>query len=414
VKALRPLLIASMFALATTASAQTTAPDWKFEFHGFVSASLCSQNQVFVNAQCQGLLVAAPTPANEMGGATITHSGNAFIGDIRQSRFAFAISGPKAFGGAQPRGYFEFDLFGMLPTSSYNWGQPIPRIRVAIAELNWGAGVLQFGQQNQLVVTQIPTSLSHIANPITYQAGTIGWRNPGVRGAYTFALDGLKLELAAEVVKNSWADAPGGTNLTYVTPAQMSLADGAPMIQARLKADGKMGDLAYTLYAVYVHHSIDLNGIADTQALPAAAAGKTSIAGNVFEAGGKVGYGAWGFISGNYYSGSATGNMLGSMVAFGDIADKGYWIHGNFNPIKELGLYLTYGANTPDKADMRLWGGNTVRLANTMYGGMLKYQDGGYALGVEYWTNQTRWADSATASMDTRAYQIIGTAAYFF
>ena len=64
--------------------------------------------------------------------------------------------------------------------------------------------------------------------------------------------------------------------------------------------------------------------------------------------------------------------------------------------------------------DTRAWGGNGARLENTLMGGMLKYQDGGYALGVEYWANKTTWSTSATTDSKTDAMQVIATAAYFF
>ena len=102
------------------------------------------------------------------------------------------------------------------------------------------------------------------------------------------------------------------------------------------------------------------------------------------------------------------------MLVFGDVKDTGYWVQlaGNFT--KELSLNIAYGADAPDKADTRVWGGNAARLENTLMGGMLKYQDGGYALGVEYWQNKTTWSTSATTDYKTDAMQVIATAAYFF
>ena len=75
---------------------------------------------------------------------------------------------------------------------------------------------------------------------------------------------------------------------------------------------------------------------------------------------------------------------------------------------------VAYGADAPNKVDTRLWGGNAARLANTLLGGMVKYQDGGYALGLEYWQNTTTWSTSATTQYDTDAMQVLVTAAYFF
>jgi hypothetical protein len=73
-----------------------------------------------------------------------------------------------------------------------------------------------------------------------------------------------------------------------------------------------------------------------------------------------------------------------------------------------------YGADAPDKADIRRWGGNTARLGNTSMGGMFKYQDGGYALGLEYYALKTDWSTSATTSVKTDGQQVLLTGAYFF
>ena len=68
----------------------------------------------------------------------------------------------------------------------------------------------------------------------------------------------------------------------------------------------------------------------------------------------------------------------------------------------------------PDKADVRAWGGNLARLANTMYGGMIKYQDGGYALALEGYQLDTTYSTSATTDTSSKALQVLATAAYFF
>jgi hypothetical protein len=232
----------------------------------------------------------------------------------------------------------------------------------------------------------------------------------------------MKLDLAIEAVKNKWSNEAANAGVgNATTPAGIGLgeASGLPMFQARAMLNGKAGDLAFMGYLVGVYHSVDLNGFGDGQALPAWANGKTSIDGNVFEVGGRLTY-APVALSFNFYTGEATGAMLGSLLQFGDVKDTGYWVQlaGNFT--KELSLNVVYGAATPDKADIRrvalgsVPSSGTPRLANTVLGGMLKYQDGGYALGVEFWQNTTTWALTPTTDTDTSAMQVIATAAYFF
>jgi hypothetical protein len=420
---LRSLMSATLLALAFAAPSAQAADEnpWKFEFHGFVSASMYYQDQTYTNGQGQGLLYAAPTPGNSApctaaacpAPASATASGSILSGDVRNSRMSFSMAGPKVFdGAAQPRAYLEFDFFGVTSAGAFGAEQPHPRLRVGFAELKFGNSNLTFGQQNQLVVVQIPGSLSHIANPVTYGAGTIGWRTPGVRFTQTIPIDSMKLELAAEAVANKWSN--GSTSLA-TSPAGVGFGEssGMPMFQGRAKLDGKAGDFTYMAYLVGVYHKVDLNGFGDNQALPGWAAGKTSISGNVFEVGGRFAYSIVN-LSFNYYMGNATGNMLGSQLQFGDVADTGYWVNLGGNFTKELSLNVAYGANTPDAADMRRVGGNAVRLENTVMGGMLKYQDGGYALGLEYWQNKSTYSTGAATKADTDAKQVLVTANYYF
>jgi hypothetical protein len=424
VKTLRPLLFGSLIALALAAplarAADETPSPWKFEFHGFVTASVYTQDQVFAGGQGQGLLYAAPTPANMAippagtnTAASPKKTDRIYSGDIRNSRFSFSMAGPKVFdGAAQPRAYMEFDLFGPYNAGAYGTEQQIPRIRVAYAELKFGASNLQIGQQNQLVVPQIPTSISHIANPVTYGAGTIGWRTPGVRFSHTLDF-GDKLELAAEAVKNKWSNDANAGN----TPAGIGQgeASGMPMFQARAKLDGKGGDFAYSAYLVGVYHEVDLSGFGGVLTPPTVRGALVkSFAGTVIEVGGKATWNNMVTLALNYYTGNGTANMLGSQLAFGDIKDTGYWamLSGNFT--KEMSLMLVYGANTPDKADMRAWNGNSTRLATTTMGGMFKYQDGGYALGLEAYQLQSDYSLTATTQTQTKGTQALLTGAYFF
>jgi hypothetical protein len=429
------MLIALALAAPSVRAADETPNPWKFEFHGFVTASMYYQNEVFVNAQGQGLLLAAPTPSNRApcdptggfrcagpapqaatgGGGSAISQGSDISGDVRNSRFSFSMAGPKVFdGAAQPRAYLEFDFFGPNGGGTYATEQQIPRLRVGYAELKFGNSNLQVGQQNQLVVPQIPASISHIANPMTYGAGTIGWRTPGLRFTHLVPIDDMKLELAVEVVKNKWNNEiqNQGTGVPQ-GPAVIGFGEaGLPMFQARAKLDGKAGDLTYMAYLVGVYHSAHVTGFGDSYTQPTWTT-KKDITGYVAELGGKFTYQPV-FLAFNVYTGKTTGNMLGSMVYFGDIKDMGYWANLGVNFTKEIQLSAVYGANTPDKADVRRVAGNTARLASNVMGGMLKYQDGGYALGVEGYQVTTTYSSTATTTVDSAAVQVIATAAYLF
>jgi hypothetical protein len=436
---LRSLMSATLLALALVApaarAAEETPNPWKFEFHGFVTASMYYQDQVYSNGQGQGLLYAAPSPANsapcivtpastctQVPGtpatnvvASATKSAGLISGDIRNSRFAFSMAGPKVFTDAQPRAYLEFDFFGQAGAGAFGTEQPLPRLRVGYAELKMGGTNIQVGQQNQLVVVQIPGSLSHIANPVTYGAGTIGWRTPGIRITQMIPIDDVKLELAVEAVKNKWSNEALGAGVgTTQTTALIGYGESSmmPMFQARAKVDGKVGDFAYMAYLVGVYGKIDMNGFGDGYALPAWTTSK-SIDQNVVEVGGKLTFSPVS-LSGQFYTGKNTANMLGGQLVFGDVKDTGYWVQLAGNITKELSVNVAYGNDKPDAADLRRVGGNSARLDNTLMGGMIKYQDGGYALGVEYWTNSSTYSTGAATDHGTDAMQVIATAAYFF
>jgi hypothetical protein len=427
VKTLR-MLSAAVALLLSASAARAQAPTenpFKFEFHGWVTGSLYYQDQAFASAQGQGLLLGAPSVANETGGAVAPASGSVFSGDIRNSRFSFGVTGPAVAGGT-PRGYLELDLFGPFNSGAFGTDQAIPRIRVAIAELKLGSTVIQVGQQNQLIVPQIPASIAHIANPLPFGAGLLGWRTPGVRVLHTLPFGPAKLELAAEVVKNKWNDtaqAIGGQN----DPRLFSLgeASGLPMVQGRVKADGKMGDITYSAYLVGMWHQISLKGFGDNcttlpptgppanacQPLPASVAGDDTLSGYSAELGGRVVFAPL-TVAANVYVGKANGNVLGSIVQFGDIADLGGWANVGFNVTKEFSIWGLYGFGRPDEDDVREWG--QTRLANDVYGAMIRYAASGYQVGVEGYQMRTKYSTGATTDTTNDALQVIGSVGYFF
>ena len=61
-----------------------------------------------------------------------------------------------------------------------------------------------------LTIGTIPQSLRGIAFPMTYTAGTVGWRSPGVWGWHTFG-DDTKFELAWSVQRSQLGQRPGFT-----------------------------------------------------------------------------------------------------------------------------------------------------------------------------------------------------------
>lgn len=452
-KSLRFLITASLLALAlagTNARAADESP-FKFEFHGFVTGSLYMQDQTFLLGQGQGLLMAAPfpgaaapckTPACEAGtfaAGQATKSGTFLSGDIRQSRFIFAMTGPQAFGGT-PKGYFEGDFLGGgglagAPGAAPLFESWIPRMRQAYAEIKWGNTTLQAGQYSaQLLLAQIPVSVAHIANPVTFGAGTIGWRPMGFRVMHVLPMDSFKLELAGEIVHSKWNDPGPAINTTTGAvgntnnPAGVGAgsASGMPQVGGRLKAEGKSGSLDWMGYLAGSYESINLKGFGETApngvTLQDGVTTKTSIGSWAGEVGGKVTFLPV-TLAVNYYTGKATGPMAGSMLQFGDVADSGYWAQAGFFATKEFSIWGIYGASASNKNDLRLWVANnaanpTLRSDNQMFGGMLQYRDAGYALAAEYYSYNTKYLLGTFAApagdKSITGYQAVLSAGYFF
>ena len=456
-KALRSLLIASLLAVATTASAQGSP--FKFEFHGFVTGSTYMEDQVFVTGIGQGLMLGAPSPANHLPiqvappGTVTTKSGTFLGGDIRQSRWIFAMSGPQVMGGATPKAYFEGDFFGMTAPGGLGYESAIPRIRQAFAELNWGNTQFQVGQYSaQLLLAQIPASIAHIANPPTFGAGTLGWRPIGLRLIHAIPMDGFKIELAAELAQSKWNDVGqslgaqlGGDNGGAPAPINntpgavpMGWASGMPQVDARVQVIGKSGGFSYQGYVAAYYESVNLKGFGDTNrsGTPAApgvvlqdGTRKTSVSPFVAELGGKFNF-APVTLAFNAYTGKATGPLAGAMLQWGDIKDVGAWGQLGADLTKEFSLWVLYGFSSPDKKDVQNWvnlaGANLtefnsgLRGDNSVIGAMAKYQEGGYALSLEYYGYSTKYLTGNLApgnSIGTKsesAYQVLLTGGYFF
>lgn len=393
------LSAAALLALASPVRAAEESP-FKFEFHGFVVGSMYYQNEVFASGQGQGLTVAAPA---------VELSDSLFSGDVRETRFSFGVTGPSVLGGT-PRGYIEMDFFGTPNNASFAADSALPRLRVAIAELKLGNTVVQVGQQNQLVVPQIPATLGHVGSPVTYGAGSIGWRTPGIRVAHTVPAGSAKVELAAEVVKNKWADPATGNTAANIGAGEA----GLPMVQLRVKADGKAGSVGYSAYVVGVFSRADLAGFNDVATLPAAAGGDSEVDTYVGEVGGRLAVGGL-TLAANAYYGQATGPLIGTIIQFGDIKDIGAWFNAGYNITKELSVWGLYGLARPDEDDVRKWAGDTgSKLKNDLYGGMIRYAKGGYQVGVEAYQYNTTYATGPTTDTETQALQVIGSVGYFF
>lgn len=418
-RTLRSISVISALAVLLSAGAARAADEspFKFEFHGFVTGSMFMQNQVFLGGTGQDNLLAAPTPANEVGGPGFAGSkSDSFLGaDARQSRWIFIMTGPQAFG-ATPRSYFEGDFLGASATAGPGGIENTQaRLRAAFGELKWGTTQLQVGQFSaQLILAQLSASVAHIANPITFGTGTIGGRSVGVRVIHSMPMGDMKLELGAEAFASKFADPVRGG-----TPATVSAGwdSGMPMLGARAKLDGKSGALGYSLYVAGLYESVDLKGYGDTApngiTLPNGTT-KKSLSPYAAEVGGNFLFAPIS-VAFNVYMGKGAGVWAGAINQGGEISDLGYWAQLGLHPTKQIGLFGLFGQNKSDEDDVRLWGGS--RKDNQLIGGIARFSDGGYTLAAEYYQFKTTYLTGGfggTGTAKTDGYQAIVSGHYAF
>jgi hypothetical protein len=440
VKVTRFAPIATLVALALATESTPAAEPGKegvptFEFHGFVVGSLYTQDQTFLTGQGSGILIAAPTPAATlpMPSSTTSKSDTFLGGDVRQTRLILVYNGVEAWG-ARPKAHLEFDLFGNPNSGALGYESANIRLRQAFGELKWGNTTFDAGQHSaQILLAQIPASVAHITNPVPYGAGLLGWRSIGFRAFHAIPLDGAKVELGAEVSHGKWADASGATVFPGNAPNQISLAWAAktPQLVARVKADGKSGRLSWMGWVAGSYESVNLKGFGNTVAPNGVTlqdgSVKKSLASYAATAGGNLTFTPVTLMF-QAYTGRGTGPLAGTMLQFGDIGDIGYWAQLGVFATKQISIWGIYGGSNADKKDLQNWlnptgvalteANTTLRKDNTMYGGMVRFADGGYAVALEGYSYTTKYLlgnlanDGGTKSTD--AYQILLSGGYFF
>jgi hypothetical protein len=434
VRSLRTFTLAALLLSAGAARAADGESPYKFEFHGFVTGSLYMQNQVAGLQSGQGLIFFAPTPgqnapcktaacqAGTFAAGTATKSGTFLGGDVRQSRYVFALSGPAVMAGATPKAYFEGDLFGGSGgaplVESWVW-----RIRAAYAELKWTNFTLQAGQHSaHLAFAMLPDTVAHIANPYTFGAGNFGWRTMGARGFYTVPMGSMKFELAGSVAQGTWGDnnVAGGA-LNTISSA---MATNMPQLEGRARIEGKSGPLAFNIYADALWNTVDLKGFGTVRpngVTLADGSTKTSATVDAFEIGGKLQFTPI-FVAFNAYTGKSLGSIAGALLQQGEIEENAFWVQAGVNLTKEFSLNATYGMDSPKERDVRNWAPVFANAApkkdNKLIAAQAKYLDGGYAFAVEFIRYETTYLNGTlaapTADIKTNMYQVIGTAGYFF
>jgi hypothetical protein len=399
-------------------------PDFVFELHGFVSTTMYFQDANFALGNGQNALWTTYPQGGPAGsGNTYTTDKPMFGADIRQTRLNFSVRGPQVMGGATPKGVVEVDFFGsseVATTGGFSDVSLLPRIRTAYAELKWANTTIQIGQQNMLTIGLIPQSLSHIAFPATYTAGTVGWRQPGLWGWHTFG-DDLKFEFAWSIQKAGWANNQTANSTPPATPSTQTvyggvtagMASGLPAFELRGKVMfGKNWD-----FWVSGHwQQEDFNGPGVTEVKNQWTTRQTVL--------GTVGLrGDMGMLvlQGSAWYGKNAAPLLGNILQFppasylGDIFGYGAWGQIGFNFSKQFSLWGTYGIDHPLYSNIFAAAtatGSTVQyMRNQNYVGMIRFQDGGFAIGMEWLYNRINTVRRA-ATLEGNQISLTGN--YYF
>jgi hypothetical protein len=392
---LRSVIVAVLLVAAGRAAAQDAGP--KFEFHGFVGGSVFSERGGLSSGGGQGAWVATSQTTDK----------DQFGGDVRQTRLNFALTGGQIFDGATPRAFAEIDFFGGNTAGNFGDVSLAPRLRVAYAELKLAktGTMVRAGQDHDLILgIVLPQTVGHVAFPLSYSNGTIGWRRPSVGVYQTIAIPAdMKVEVAASVGRATW-DANPPTGATPSGPAS-----NLPAFQARLKLQGKI----FEAFVAGLYNETDINGAGIGGA-------NTRLKTQAITAGGKVSYmGAT--LMGAGYTGQNLAPLAGNLLQFhslaaltlpggpADIDEVGAWAQLGYNITPTISAWALAGFANPDDQDLAKAG--MTRGRNSTFSGMLRYQSKGYAAGVEYSEFRTKY----TNLTDTvKANQLMLSGMYFF
>lgn len=376
----------------------TTAPGLSVALHGFVSATAFTQDRSFRFGNGQN----AETPIPGSDGRT-----SGF--DIRNTRFWLDITGAKFDDNWSGGGRIEMDFFGGFNgTGAYSRQQPTPRLRQAYIDLdNPSSGSkVRIGQQWDLMfpLDNVPTSLSHLAFPLGFGAGFVGWRFPGVvwMQDLNHGSEGTKWRVDVGAFDGSW-NGPGD-NLNYLSAGN---ADFQPQIEARIRAQGDN----WLAYAAGHYSKVDLRGVDGSAPTPV----KSSLKSTGGEIGGLWKPGPWNFRA-LVYAGKGLGQIFGNLSQFGDIGEVGGFAQAGYNFTKNWSVNAFYAYQKSDRDDVIRWLGNgsTGLLKNRQAALSLQYASGPYQLGVEWLHDKLDSTDAGLARKTTSGNQLSLSALYTF
>ena len=380
----------------------TSAPGISVALHGFIDATAFSQSKSFTYGNGQN----AEYPA--AGGANGSLSGV----DVRNTRFWLDFSGAKFAGDWVGGGRIEMDFFGgNNGTGAYSQQQPIPRLRQAYMDFSnpETGSTVQVGQQWDLMfpLDNLAPSLAHIAFPLGYGTGVVGWRFPGViwMQELNHGSSGPIWRLDLGAFEGSWNGPDGAVNNTnYLTAGNVGFR---PQIEARLHVQDKN----WLAYAVAHYSQVDLRGVGNTAAAPI----QSQVKSVGYEVGGSWKPGPWVFRA-SAYSGRGLGEIFGDLSQFGDIKDTGGYVQAGYNFTPNWSANAFYGMSKPNTSDVIRWMGNgaTGLLENRQTAVNVDYASGAYELGVEWLYGKLDSTTNGNNRIMTEGNQVSVSALYHF
>jgi hypothetical protein len=320
--------------------------------------------------------------------------------DVRNTRIAVhassaAMSGPK-LGGS-----IEIDFFGGYNGSSaFSDEQPLPRLRLAYADLVWSRTSVRIGQAFTPIAGVVPSSPTHVAFPLGFgSAGWIGWRHPGVFVTHQFtggAQGDMKLSGQVGAFRGSWSG-PGN-----VLDAGSAGEAGSPQFEGRLElASG-------TRWSAFVA------GHWDRKDISAAGVDSTSsVDGSAVTVGGRTAVGVF-TVQGGGYVGRAIGQQMGMLTQFGDIGGRGGWLQAGVTFRPGWSAWLFRGVDDPDDADVLREVAGNARLRNDLAALSVQYSPGPWTAGMEWTRASTRWAADGAGDSRNSANQLTFSLIYRF
>ena len=359
----------------TVAAAQKQAPTFSsapgvaVTLHGFIDATAFSQNKSFTFGNGQNAEYPIPGSRGTLSGV-----------DVRNTRFWLDFSGAKVAGDWVGGGHLEMDFFGgNNGTGPYSQEQPLPRLRQAymVLENPLTGSSFKIGQMWDLMfpLDDLPNSLSHIAFPLGYGTGIIGWRFPGI----VFSQDlnhgstGPQWRLDVGAFEGTW-NGPG-TPVNYLSAGN---AGFRPQIEARLHVEQPK---EWMLFAAAHWSQINLAGVGGTEATPV----KRQFASEAFEVGGQWTPGQW-VLRSVAYTGRGIGQIFGDLSQFGDIKDTGAYVMGGYKFTSNWSANVFYAFSKPNSNDVVRWlnHGSTGLLKDRQVAANLQYTVGDYAFALEW------------------------------